>query len=122
MNRISKEGVVVMVEKLDFKEIGLRIKERRKACGLTQEALSEQVGVNSSHISNIECAREKPSLTILIHISNALECSIDSLIRPLYTFDETKVVLDSFDKRIIEKLQYCDVDKKERILKIIDLI
>ena len=39
---------------LDFKAIGLKIKERRQQLGITQEHIANVLEVNPSHISNIE--------------------------------------------------------------------
>ena len=39
---------------LDFKAIGLKIKERRKSLGITQESIANALDVNPSHISNSE--------------------------------------------------------------------
>ena len=65
---------------LDFKAIGLKIKERRKAVGITQEYIANALEVNPSHISNIENGRANPSLTALVKIANILECSVDYFI------------------------------------------
>ena len=35
---------------LDFKAIGLKIKERRKSLGITQESIANALDVNLSHI------------------------------------------------------------------------
>ena len=65
---------------LDFKAIGLKIKERRQQLGITQEHIANVLDVNPSHISNIECGRANPSLTALVKIANILECSVDYFI------------------------------------------
>lgn len=39
---------------LDYKAIGLKIKSRRKALGITQERVANKLGVNVTHVSNIE--------------------------------------------------------------------
>ena len=57
---------------LDFKAIGLKIRERRQSQGITQEMVANYLDVNPSHISNIECGRANPSLTSLIKIANIL--------------------------------------------------
>ena len=62
---------------LDFKAIGLNIKERRQQLGITQEHIANVLKVNPSHISNTECGRANPSLTALIKIANILKCSGD---------------------------------------------
>lgn len=107
---------------LDFKTIGLKIKERRQAQGVTQETIANILDVNPSHISNIECGRANPSLTALVKIANTLRCSVDYFISNEYTFRENSSKIDSIDKEIQEKLKLCSLDKKKRISKMIDLL
>ena len=110
------------MKELDFKVIGLKIKERRKALGITQESVAEYLEVNPSHISNIECGHANPSLTALVNISNILQCSIDYFINGEYTYNTDKGIDTSLDDKILDKIRYCDTDKKSRILQIIDLL
>ncbi|MCI8507046.1 MAG: helix-turn-helix domain-containing protein [Lachnospiraceae bacterium] len=107
---------------LDFKAIGIKIKERRQSQGITQEYIANQLDVNPSHISNIECGRANPSLTALVKIANILECSVDYFISSEYTYKADKDTQMTLDDKIIDKLKYCDIDKKNRVLKIIDLL
>ncbi len=78
---------------LDFKAIGLKIKERRQALGITQE-----------------------------RIANILECSVDYFISGEYTYKIDKNREKTLDDKIMDKLKYCDTDKKTKILKMIDLL
>lgn len=55
------------------KLIGLRIKELRKSRHLSQEHLAEKADINSKYLSRIECAKENPTLDMLIKLANALE-------------------------------------------------
>lgn len=107
---------------LDFKAIGLKIKERRQALGITQEHIANALDINPSHVSNIECGRANPSLTALVKIANILECSVDYFISGEYTYKSNKNKEKTLDDKIMNKLKYCDVDKKNRILKMIDLL
>ena len=107
---------------LDFKTIGRKIKERRQAQKITQERIAVELDVNPSHISNIENGRANPSLTALVKIANILQCSIDVFLCEEYYYpvDDDKVT--SLDTQIMNKLKYCDDNKKERIIKMIDLL
>ena len=107
---------------LDFKAIGLKIKVRRQAQNITQEFIANQLDVNPSHISNIECGRANPSLTALVKIANILQCSVDYFISGEYTYKIDKEKVKTLDDKIMDKLKYCDSDKKTKILKIIDLL
>ena len=40
--------------KLDNKYIGIRILQKRKENGLSQEELSEKIGISKNHLSSIE--------------------------------------------------------------------
>ena len=53
--------------------LGKRIKELRKIKGFTQEKLSELVGIDSKHLSRVECGINFPSLDLLNNIANTLE-------------------------------------------------
>lgn len=109
------------MEELDFKTIGRKIKERRKSIGITQEAIANILDVNPSHISNIECGRANPSLTALVKIANILQCSVDYFISEEYTFN-TANIDSNIDDMIIDKIKYFDINKKNKILKMIDII
>ena len=107
---------------LDFKAIGLKIKERRMELNTTQESLGNYLDVNASHISNIECGRAHPSLTALVNIANFLKCSVDYFISSEYTYKTDKDKAKTLDDKILDKLKYCELDKKEKLLKLIDLL
>ena len=105
---------------LDFVTIGKRIKEHRQAKGITQEFIANSLDVNPSHISNIECGRANPSLTALIKIANILECSVDCFLSEEYTFDMYKT--DDLDTVVMDKLSLYDSDKKEKLIKMMDIL
>lgn len=65
---------------IDYADIGRRIKSKRIQKGLTQETLSELVGIGPSHMSHIESGTTVPSFEVFISILNALECSADELL------------------------------------------
>lgn len=108
---------------LDFKTIGSKIKERRRGLGFTQEYLAEQLDVNPSHISNIECGRANPSLTALVKIANILTCSVDYFISAEYNFPaEQKVEEKTLDEKILDRIVHLDPNMKEKILKILEIL
>ena len=108
------------MEELNFKLIGSKIRERRKSLGIKQEYLAEKLNVNPSHVSNIECGRVHPSLTILIKIANLLLCNVDYFIYEEYTYSKEQT--SSIDHEIMEKLQYKDDLTKEKLSKIMDIL
>lgn len=68
------------------KLLGKRIKEVRKAKGLTQERLAELVGIGTPNISYIETGKFSPSIETFEKIAEALE------VKPheLYMFEALK--------------------------------
>jgi putative transcriptional regulator len=53
-----------------------RLRTRRKAAGLSQEALASRVDVSHGTIGHLEVGRRQPSLPLAIAIARVLECSV----------------------------------------------
>ena len=64
------------------KSIGMQIAARRKSLGLTQGELAEAVEIEQESMSRIETGMVVPSITRLVSLADALNCSIESLLRP----------------------------------------
>ena len=67
------------MEIIDYVSLGREIKKSREKKQITQERLAENVGLSSTHISNIETAHTKVS-SALVLIANELEESVDDLL------------------------------------------
>lgn len=106
-----------MQQEIDYKMLGLKIKEIRISRGLTQDNLAEMVRCNISHISNIENNHTKVSLNVLLAITNALNTSIDYLLSDQY--ENSSLALDN---EILRALKNCDNEKKQKILKMIEIL
>ncbi len=104
------------MQELNFQQIGKNIRSARLQQGLTQEYLASRIGVNVSHISNIENNRVKVSLTALVAICNALNLTVDYILRREY------ITTDAIDNEILKDLASCSLEKKEKILKIIQIL
>lgn len=65
----------------DFREIGRRVRRLRKEHSLTQEALAETAGISVPYVSHIERGMKRPSLSILLRLSAALDVTVDTLLR-----------------------------------------
>ncbi|HEX7150322.1 MAG TPA: helix-turn-helix transcriptional regulator [Thermoanaerobaculia bacterium] len=59
---------------------GRRLRELRKARGMTQEALAESAELSGNYISDLELGRKVPSLTILVRLSQALDVGTPELL------------------------------------------
>lgn len=65
---------------IDYADIGKRIKQKRVEKGLTQDKLSELVGIGASHMSHLESGNTVPSFEVFVSILNALDCSADDIL------------------------------------------
>ncbi len=106
-----------MQQEIDYAKLGRNIKKLRQKNGLTQDNLAELVSCNTSHISNIENNHTKVSLNVLLAIANTLNTSIDFLLSDQY--ENSSLALDN---EILRILHNCDNQKKEKILKIIEIL
>jgi transcriptional regulator with XRE-family HTH domain len=98
---------------IDFKVIGKRIQKARNAQGLTQDALSEKIGVSTNYLSKIEGGHEKPNLELLGKISAAADVSLSELL--------TGVVEERqyLHKDIADLLESCSPEKTRLIYDVI---
>lgn len=92
-------------------EIGKRISQTRKAQGLTQENLAEQIGLSMQSVSCIELGKKGVRPENLIKICEALEVSADYL---LFGKRETAVTDPFFNK--LSKLRAEDYRLVETIV------
>ena len=58
--------------KINKKLIGVRIMQRSKTAGLTQDELAEKVGLSPNHISNIECGKNLPTTKFILQVCSIL--------------------------------------------------
>jgi len=96
--------------KINYLEIGKRIRTVRLAKGMTQEKLAELVEVGTTHISHIETGNTIPSMKIFIAIVNALNASADELL-----CDNIINSKDVFQHEITQTITDCD-EKETRII------
>lgn len=59
--------------------LGNRIRERRKALGLTQEELAAKAGIDRSYVGGVERGERNLTFTMLCQISEALACPVSTL-------------------------------------------
>ena len=79
------------------KLLGKRIKQIRKNAGLTQEKLSELIGIETGSLSGIESGRSFPSLVTLEKISKILNVEL----KAFFDFDNSMTINDM--KKVIIK-------------------
>ena len=62
-------------------EIGQKLKTKRTAAGLSQEALAEKIGVSRQTISNWENNRSYPDIGSILKLSDLYDVSLDELLK-----------------------------------------
>ncbi len=102
------------MKELNYKEIGKRIKIRRKEANLTQEKLSEIIDVSPSYISEIERGSSICSLATITNIADTINASLDYLVFGL-TESNADTVFTNILKSIPEKNQNLYVNLCENI-------
>jgi len=92
------------VNSIDFKQMGLRIRNQRELLGLTREQFAEKLGVTSKFCSDIELGIKGMSIATLVKMSGVLKLTTDYIL--LGREDENRSY-----KNIINMLNSCKEDK-----------
>ena len=87
---------------MDYYAIGQRIRKIRKAHNLSQEELSEQVGISVTHMSHIETGNTKLSLSVLVDLAAVLEVRTDDLL-----YDSSPAERSTSIDAIVQLLDAC---------------
>ena len=98
------------VMEINYKDIGVRVKQERINKNITQEKLAELSGVSVTHMSNIENANTKLSLPVLINIANALDCDSSILLFENSTLNSSLLIISNI-------LLDCTSDERIRLYK-----
>ena len=87
-----------------YLEIGKRIRQQRKAHGLTREEFAENLSTTMQYISRLERAKNKVSIEYLYRIADALDCSIYTLL-PATQLPQRKF----FSEELMYQLDHCSL-------------
>ena len=79
---------------LNYKLIGIRIKNARHVKGLTQEKLAELANISPQHVSHVENGSTKLSLPCLVAICNALDVTTDKMLMDSISQSETHLIAE----------------------------
>jgi transcriptional regulator with XRE-family HTH domain len=102
---------------IDYYAIGQRIKKIRKQKRLTQEKLAEALEVSTVYISQVENAKTKLNLEMLVNIANILE------IDPGYLLAGVSCKMqDYLEPELFLLLQKCPPKKRRLIFEMAKLI
>ena len=87
---------------MDYKKLGMRVRQQRVLCQLTQEQLAEKAGVSNSFIGHIERGEKKASVETVVALCNAMKISPNYLLQ------------DSLDQQVLN--DSVDVGQKNKAL------
>lgn len=93
--------------------LGERLRNRRTALGLTQESVSDQIGISLRYYQMLERGERKVSLDTLISLSRIMSISVDYLL-----FGN---VAHAFDNPMSDILNGLSPRQREDALKILQL-
>ena len=94
------------------KEMGQRLKKRRKEMNMTQEQLSDRLNISIKHYSEVERGITGLSVENIIKISNVLGISIDYILKG----EAEKEILP---QDMITFYKNCSMEQKKGFLQII---
>lgn len=102
---------------VDYKLIGIRIKEKRKENRKTQEQLAENLSVTVGYISQLERGITKISLETLSNICTVLNCDMEYFVSGI-TVENTEYMKDE----LYHKALLLNNNQRRMISEIIDVI
>lgn len=82
---------------LDFKMIGLRIKEKRYEEQITQADLAEKTDLSAQYLCQVEAGKKKISLQALFDVAMVLHTTVDDLLLGNF-FDEDEAYVREISK------------------------
>ena len=97
--------------------LGARIRELRKARGLSQEELAEKIGIEQKHVSRIEVGKNYPTIPRLEKIAEALEAPIMLFFDFVHLEDNTEQAAN-----IEDMMKELDKESQKAAFKIIRAI
>lgn len=95
--------------------LGGRIKELRRLRKMSQEQLSEKVGIDSKHLSRIEVGRGFPSLDTLEKITEALDVEM----KDMFEFEDNAAGPKDLRKTIDKLIKGTDEEGLRLLAKVI---
>lgn len=108
-------GWLIMDKLKQFKKnLGKSIARERKKVGLTQEQLSECLGIGNEAISRIERGLVEPNLSRLLELGEALDCSVSNF------FEEASPRVDDKMAMYFERLKLLKASEQQLVFKMID--
>lgn len=100
---------------MDKKSIGKHFQKQRERMKISQEKLSEALGISPMYYSSIERGVRSPSLGLFIAIANALGMSADAVLEDMLEYGY-KVKAS----RLSELLETLSAEDKKQVLAVVE--
>ena len=97
---------------------GTRVRNFRRAKGLTQEELAEKSGLHPTYIGIIERAEQSPTLDTVEKLAKALEIRVEDFFPPEHLPDEKERLI----LRIEEVLKGCSIQDLKKFQGICEIL
>ena len=102
---------------IDYNEIGTRIAKRRKELKITQDVLTNYIGMSINQLSNIENSHSIPTIETILKLSHALKVTPDYFLLGISKDTTTQTLTD-----IGERAALCTEKQRQLICNFIDLL
>lgn len=102
---------------IDYKAIGVRVRNARLRKGMTQGNIAKITGLSTPHISNIETGNTKLGLPTIINLANVLDVSVDELL-----CDNVHHSEQVYCQELSELVQECSVDELHIIAELAKVV
>lgn len=97
---------------INMRDVGKRIKERRKQMGLTQMDIQKSCGIQTGALSHIEQGLRTPSITLFYKLATVLQIDMTELLTGnTYEYEKKEM--------FIEEYNYLPADEQEEIRMLI---
>ena len=110
----------------DTKFIGIKIRDRRKELGWTQEKLAEAIGVTYQQLQRYECGKGHLNTDRLQALSNALDISISFLFEEKtedrIMVKESERYISPEEREFVECLRKIDNEEYKKSIKVFMLL
>ena len=93
---------------MDYRKLGMRVRQQRVLNRLTQEQLAEKAGVSSSFIGHIERGEKKASVETVVALCNAMDISPSVLLQDSLTdaVMRSQLAFDQDSQDLMESLMH----------------
>jgi transcriptional regulator with XRE-family HTH domain len=101
--------------------LGSNIKKIRKEKGWSQRDLANKIDSDASYINRLETGKLNPSISAMERIANAMDCTLDQLVKGDLDSAEIHIKDKNFSEKI-RLIDSMDEDDKQAVTHIIDAL